>query len=102
MTAPSAPAGENEVASATAVAERVRRSRAYDPEGRYDGTSAFAAFDDAQTEEDGLARRAQVAVTLALVILPVVGVLVAGWLTWGRGLGWVEVALFLGFWAVSA
>jgi stearoyl-CoA desaturase (delta-9 desaturase) len=85
----------------SAVAERPRRVRAYDPEGRYDGTSPFDAFGETTIEEHGAPRRIQVALTLALVVLPVIGVALAGWLTWGSGLGWVEVGLFLGFWLVS-
>jgi len=86
----------------SALAERAsRRSRPYDPEGRYDGTSPFDDFGELRTEEHGGVRRAQVAVTLLLVIGPVLAVCLAVWLAWGRGIGWVEVALFVGFWLVS-
>jgi stearoyl-CoA desaturase (Delta-9 desaturase) len=83
------------------TSEPGRRVRPYDPDAVYDGTVPFEGCGDPTIQAHGVARRSQVWLTAALVVLPVVGVLVAGWLAWGSGLGWVEVSLFVAFWLVS-
>ena len=65
----------------------------------YDGTGPFPAAEPAA--RDPRQRRVQVAVTAVLVAGPFVGLVVALWLLWGRGVGLADVGLAVFFYLLT-
>jgi stearoyl-CoA desaturase (Delta-9 desaturase) len=65
----------------------------------YDGTEAFPAAEPAA--QAPRQRAVQVAVTMVLVAGPFVGLLIALWLLWGRGVGLADVGLAVFFYLLT-
>jgi stearoyl-CoA desaturase (delta-9 desaturase) len=65
---------------------------------KYDGS---APFPDAGPPARTVAGRVQIAVTVAIVLIPFAGLAVAGWLAWGHGVNLADLLLALAFYAIT-